>query len=75
MFYLGVRLSLPLMAGLVLADIAMGIIARAVPQINVFMLEFPAKILLGLLLFAGAASAMYPFLREFSAAKETLPGF
>ncbi len=50
MFYLGVRLSLPLMAGLVLADIAMGIIARAVPQINVFMLEFPAKILLGLLL-------------------------
>jgi flagellar biosynthetic protein FliR len=50
MFYLGVRLSLPLVAGMVLADVALGIIARAVPQVNVFMLEFPAKILLGLLL-------------------------
>ncbi|MGI6567181.1 MAG: flagellar type III secretion system protein FliR [Firmicutes bacterium] len=50
MFYLGVRLSLPLVTGMVLADVALGIIARAVPQVNVFMLEFPAKILLGLLL-------------------------
>ncbi len=50
MFYLGVRLSLPLVAGLVLTDVALGIIARAVPRVNVFMLEFPAKILLGLLL-------------------------
>lgn len=51
MFYLGVRLSLPLVMGLLLADIALGIVARAVPQINIFVVGFPAKILIGISLF------------------------
>mgnify|MGYP000944180998 FL=1 len=51
MFYLGVKLSLPLVTGLLLADIALGIVARAVPQINIFVVGFPAKILLGIPLF------------------------
>ncbi|NMB46795.1 MAG: flagellar type III secretion system protein FliR [Firmicutes bacterium] len=51
MFYLGVKLSLPLVTGLLLADIALGIVARAVPQINVFVVGFPAKIMIGISLF------------------------
>jgi flagellar biosynthetic protein FliR len=51
MFYLGVKLSLPLVMGLLLADIALGIVARAVPQINIFVVGFPAKILIGISLF------------------------
>ncbi|NMB23903.1 MAG: flagellar type III secretion system protein FliR [Firmicutes bacterium] len=51
MFYLGVKLSLPIVTGLLLADIALGIVARAVPQINIFVVGFPAKILLGIPLF------------------------
>lgn len=51
MFYLGVKLSLPIVTGLLLADIALGIIARAVPQINIFVVGFPAKIILGIPLF------------------------
>jgi len=51
MFYLGVKLSLPLVTGLLLADVALGIVARAVPQINVFVVGFPAKILIGISLF------------------------
>ena len=51
MFYLGVKLSLPVVMGLLLADIALGIVSRAVPQINIFVVGFPAKILIGISLF------------------------
>lgn len=46
-FVLGVRLAAPVMAALFLADVALAVVARAVPQLNVFVVGFPAKILLG----------------------------
>ncbi|NLK09121.1 MAG: flagellar type III secretion system protein FliR [Firmicutes bacterium] len=51
MFYLGIKLSLPIITGILLADVALGIVARAVPQINIFVVGFPAKILIGISLF------------------------
>lgn len=51
MFYLGVKLSLPVVAAAFLTDVALGIIARAVPQMNVFIVGFPAKIAVGLIFF------------------------
>ncbi|NLJ85093.1 MAG: flagellar type III secretion system protein FliR [Firmicutes bacterium] len=62
MFYLGVKLSLPLVTGLLLLDIALGIVARAVPQINVFVVGFPAKILVGMALFILVLPAYVAFL-------------
>lgn len=46
-FVLGVRLAAPVMGALFLADVALAVVARAVPQLNVFVVGFPTKILLG----------------------------
>ena len=50
---LGLRVAGPVMAALLLADLALGLVARAVPQINVFLVGIPAKIAVA---FAIAAS-------------------
>ncbi len=51
-FALGLRLAGPIIAALLLADLAFGLVARAVPQINVFIVGIPAKIAMGILLAA-----------------------
>ena len=46
-FIIGLKLSLPIVGALLFADIILGIMARTVPQMNIFMVGMPAKILLG----------------------------
>ncbi|MBE3598009.1 MAG: flagellar biosynthetic protein FliR [Limnochordaceae bacterium] len=46
-FLLGIRLGAPVMAALFLSDVALAVVARAVPQLNVFVVGFPVKIVLG----------------------------
>lgn len=46
---LALRIALPVAGVLLLADLALGIIARAVPQMNVFILGLPGKIIIGTL--------------------------
>lgn len=53
-FSLGVRIGLPVMAAAFLTDVALGIVNRAVPQINVFITGYPIKIFVGLLVVAVA---------------------
>jgi flagellar biosynthetic protein FliR len=48
MFLLGFRLALPAAGVLVAVDLAFAMVARAVPQMNVFIVGMPAKILIGL---------------------------
>ena len=55
---MGLRIAGPVMAALLLADLAFGLVARAVPQINVFLVGIPAKIALGLAVAAVAAPAL-----------------
>ncbi|NLN16009.1 MAG: flagellar type III secretion system protein FliR [Firmicutes bacterium] len=50
MFVLGVKIALPIMGAIFLTDIALGVIARSVPQMNVFLVGFPVKIGVGLFL-------------------------
>lgn len=47
-FALGFKISLPVVSALFLTDVALGLVARAVPQMNVFVVGFPAKIVVGL---------------------------
>lgn len=49
----------PTLVVLFLADLALGLLSRAVPSMNIFSLSFPVKILLTLSL-AGAAFALLP---------------
>jgi len=41
------RLALPITAALLLADIALGLMARTVPQMNIFVVGLPLKIFIG----------------------------
>lgn len=49
-FSSAVQIAGPVMLALVLSDAAFGVISRVVPQLNVFQVGFPAKVVLGLLL-------------------------
>lgn len=48
-FVLGIRLAAPVMVTLLLTSVVLGIMARAFPQMNVFMVSFPLNIGLGFL--------------------------
>jgi flagellar biosynthetic protein FliR len=49
---IGIRLGAPVMAALLLAEAGLGLVARTVPQMNIFIVGFPLKIALGLGLIA-----------------------
>ncbi|MDN5346761.1 MAG: flagellar biosynthesis protein FliR [Clostridia bacterium] len=49
-FLLALRIAAPVIVVLVISDIALGLVARTVPQLNVFILGFPLKVGLGLLI-------------------------
>jgi len=61
---IGLRLAIPLVGALLLAEIALGLLARAVPQMNVFLVGMPARIGLGLLVFLGALPLIVVFMGE-----------
>jgi flagellar biosynthesis protein FliR len=78
-FELGFRIAMPVTVAILVTDMALGIISKSVPQMNVFMLGMPVKILLGLvmiyfsmtsfhgildLLMEGSYKEMEQFLRE-----------
>lgn len=50
MFLLAFRIALPIVGVLFLTTVGLGILVRMIPQINVFMVGFPLKILIGLVL-------------------------
>ncbi|NLY19219.1 MAG: flagellar type III secretion system protein FliR [Clostridiaceae bacterium] len=47
-FAISFKIAAPVTAAVLIADLALGIIAKAVPQVNVFIVGLPLKILLGL---------------------------
>ncbi len=52
LFVVALRISMPLMAALLLADLALAIVARGVPQLNVFVVGMPAKLIVGFAMLA-----------------------
>ncbi|HEY8541639.1 MAG TPA: flagellar biosynthetic protein FliR [Pseudothermotoga sp.] len=53
MFEIAMKIGLPMIGFMLVVSIALGIISRLVPQMNVFMVGMPLKVLVGLILFAG----------------------
>ena len=49
-FTAGVRLALPIIAGLLIVNVALGILTRAAPQLNLFGIGFPLTLGAGLIL-------------------------
>ena len=50
-FTTAVKVCAPVMAVLLFTNVALGIVARTVPQINVFMVGFPIQVATGLIIF------------------------
>lgn len=48
LFLIGLQIAAPVMGTIILVDVSLGVITRIVPQMNVFVLGFPIKNLLGL---------------------------
>lgn len=53
-FSLSIQLALPVIGALLIADIGVGLLSRAVPQLNIFTVVFPVKMIFGfvILIFA-----------------------
>lgn len=47
MFVIGVTLSLPLVAAILIANVGLGVLARAAPQLNLFAIGFPLMLTAG----------------------------
>ncbi|MFP4684047.1 MAG: flagellar biosynthetic protein FliR [Ectothiorhodospira sp.] len=59
--YVGaVLVGLPVVAGMLMVNLSMGVITRASPQLNIFAVGFPMMILLGFLLILFSLPALAP---------------
>lgn len=54
MFVTAVKIGAPMMITLLMTDVALGIVARTVPQMNIFIVGFPLKIGIGFLILAAS---------------------
>ncbi len=74
MFVLGVQLMAPVLLLLFFVYVALGLVARAVPQIQVFFVSFPLSVGLGLWVLALAFPAMMALMHDgFTALGQSLP--
>ena len=64
MFILAFQLSAPIIAVLVVVDLALGFVSRTVPQLNVFMMGFPMKIIVGILTLSAVVPALGTLLQD-----------
>lgn len=62
-FVIAFKIALPVLVALFLAEVAMGILARTMPQMNIFVIGIPAKIIVGVFVLA-AALPFYIFFLE-----------
>ncbi|MCA9792232.1 MAG: flagellar biosynthetic protein FliR [Candidatus Eremiobacteraeota bacterium] len=51
-FVIGLQIASPALAALFITQVALGLLARVAPQMNVFMLSFPLNIAVGLTMFS-----------------------
>jgi len=61
---MGVDVALPVFASLFLCDVTFALLARAVPQMNAFVVELPAKLFVGLASFAVALPVTVGLFRQ-----------
>ncbi|MBI3582205.1 MAG: flagellar type III secretion system protein FliR [Nitrospinae bacterium] len=61
---LAVRLSAPVVVTLLLLNVALGLIARTVPQMNVFIVGFPLQIAVGLFILGASIPVFFETLKS-----------
>jgi flagellar biosynthetic protein FliR len=63
MFVITIKVGAPVIAALLLTSVAFGLIARTVPQMNVFLVAMPLKIFIGLLFIGFSLPYLSSFLK------------
>lgn len=56
-FAISIKIAAPVTAAILITDVALGIIAKAVPQVNVFIIGLPLKILVGFIVIVVTLTA------------------
>jgi flagellar biosynthetic protein FliR len=64
MFVTAIQVGAPLIAVLLLTSVALGLVARTVPQMQVFIVAMPLKVMLGLLFIGIGLPYLMPMLQE-----------
>ncbi len=68
-FFTGVQFASPVIAAVLLMNLALAVLGRAAPQLNIMSLAFPLQIGLGLLTFAGSLAIVVHAMTDWT------PGF
>jgi flagellar biosynthesis protein FliR len=63
-FIISVQVGAPVMVALMLTSVALGLVARTVPQMQIFIVAMPVKILLGLLFLGFSLPYLASFMRS-----------
>jgi len=63
-FIIGFKIAIPVMASLFLTEVALAILSRAIPQIQVFLLGFPLKISVTFIVIALTLINTVPYLQS-----------
>jgi flagellar biosynthetic protein FliR len=63
-FQIGLHLALPLLATMLVLNIAVGVLARAAPQLSLFSVGFPLTLITGLLAMILMLPAIAPYLQS-----------
>lgn len=58
----GIHLALPVITALILADLALGLLARIAPQVQVYFLGLPVKVMVSLLALSTMFVVIFPYL-------------
>lgn len=66
MFASALLMALPAIAALLIINMALGVVTRAAPQLNIFALGFPAMLLIGLIIILITMSGYLPLFDRFS---------
>ena len=61
---LAVKLAMPILAAELLGEVGMGVLMKAIPQINAFVINIELKVIIGLLLFCLLLTPINEFLLE-----------
>jgi len=64
-FSIGLQIALPMIAALLITNIALGILTRAAPQLNIFGIGFPITICVGFIVFSLMMPSLAPAYRHF----------
>ena len=63
-FVTALQVGAPLIVTMLIASVALGLVARTVPQMNVFLVAMPAKILIGFVIMAVSMPYLIAYLKQ-----------